>query len=457
MIDSQKVTTIPTSIKLAWGSGALGVAILMNVVAGFALFYMVSVLKINPAIAGLIVSITKIFDLFTDPIVGSWSDQFKSKRGRRRPFLVYGALLSAISFIAIFTTPVFDNPNLSAAYIFVAMIIYTLGYTLFNVPYLSMPAEMTDDYHERTSIHGYRVVFVSVAGFIGAFKFIILEAFGETSWFSFAIIGVAGGIIIFGSMMTTYFGTGAARFTVAETERPKILNEVRIVFANKHFVRLIAVKAVQLFGVAATIASMMFFITHTLQLGAGVLLYYGLLISIVSIIVTPLLVKLSKIIGKRETYIVAAVFYILNVSSWIFAEPGEPLWALLLRGGLIGIASVGNVVMAMSMLTDIINLDAKKSGVRREGIYTSFYSFVEKFTFACGPLIVGLALAFAGFDANLPSEQLQTEPIRQSLLLGMSYIPAAMGILSIILLAGYKLKAEDVSDTQDDSEALVSK
>jgi len=376
MTSQSKITAIPKPIKLAWGSGALGVAILMNVVAGFALFYMVNVLKIHPALAGILVSLTKIFDVFSDPIVGSWSDRLKSKRGRRRPFLIYGAFLSTVSFIAIFTTPIFDDPNISAAYIFVAMLAYTMGYTLFNVPYLSMPAEMTDDYHERTSIHGYRIVFISIAGFIGAFKFKLLEAFGETSWLAFAIIGVVGGIFIFVSMMITYFGTKSARFTAAGDERPQMLKEVRTVFANKLFLRLIAVKAVQLFGVASTIASLMFFITNTLQLSAGVLFYYGILISIVSIIVAPLLVKLSKIIGKKETYIVAAVFYILNVSSWILAEPGEPLWALLIRGGLIAVASVGNVVMAMSMLTDIINHDAEKTGVRREGIYTSFYSFV---------------------------------------------------------------------------------
>lgn len=444
MADNTEIAGIPKSLKIIWGTGALGVAILMNVVAGFALFYMVSVLKINPALAGTLIFITKIFDVFTDPLIGSWSDRLKSKRGRRRPFLVYGAFLSTISFIAIFTTPVFDNPNLSAAYIFAAMMIYTIGYTVFNVPYLAMPAEMTDDYHERTSIHSYRVIFISAAGFIGAFKFKLLEAFGETSWLAFAIIGVVGGVIIFIAMMTTYVGTKNARFTEAREERPKILKEIRTVFANKHFMRLIAVKAVQLFGVAATIASLMFYITNTLQLSAGILFYYGLLISIVSIIVAPLLVRLSKIIGKKETYIVGAVFYIINVVSWIFAEPGEPLWAILVRGGFIAVASVGNVVMAMSMLTDIINHDAAKTGKRREGIYTSFYSFVEKFTFAFGPLVIGVALGWVGFDANLPTEQLQTEPIRQALLLGMSYIPAAMGVLSIILLSGYKLSKDDL-------------
>jgi len=98
------------------------------------------------------------------------------------------------------------------------------------------------------------------------------------------------------------------------------------------------------------------------------------------------------------------------------------------------------------MLTDIINYDTAKTGTRREGIYTSFYSFVEKFTFAFGLLVIGVALGWAGFDAKLPVEQLQTEPIRQALLLGISYIPAVMGLISTFLLAGYKLSIDDLKE-----------
>ena len=108
------------------------------------------------------------------------------------------------------------------------------------------------------------------------------------------------------------------------------------------------------------------------------------------------------------------------------------------------VGACANIIMAMSMLTDIISFDAKHSGVRREGVYTAFYSFTEKFTFAFGPLIVGIALSAAGFDKNLPPEVMQTGAIRQALLLGVCYIPGLLGIVSIFLLAGYKLKEADL-------------
>ncbi len=439
---------IPKRIKILWSSGALGVAFMMNVVAGFVLVYMITVLKIEPAIAGFIAFFPKIFDAFTDPLVGGWSDRLAVKGSRRRPFLLWGAVLSSLSFLMIFMTPIFENQTFTVLFIFTAMMLFSFGYTLFNIPYLAMPAEMTDDYHERTSIHSYRVVSYSVAGIIGAGVPIFLEVMGKSSWLSYAAIGVIGAVIIFVTMFITWYGTKEARFSTAPVERPKIFVELGHVFSNKHYIRLLLLKFCQLFGVAATIAALPFFILNVMQRDFGVFTYYLLVVSTVSIIASPLLLKLSRKIGKSQTYIISALCFVFGVFSWSFVQAGEPTWAILIRAFVIGIAACGNVIMAMSMLTDIINYDSRMHGIRREGIFTAFYSFVEKFTFAFGPLVVGVALTVAGFDRSLPADALQSPKVRQAILLGMAYIPAVMGLLSIWLLSGYKLTESDINSVQ---------
>ena len=100
--------------------------------------------------------------------------------------------------------------------------------------------------------------------------------------------------------------------------------------------------------------------------------------------------------------------------------------------------------MAMSMLTDAIEYDARRTGIRREEVYTAVHSFVEKFTFAMGPLIIGFAMQFAGFDRDLPDEALQTPEVGKALLLGMSYIPTAMGLLAMFILTRYRLTNEQL-------------
>jgi len=437
---TQKINEVSRSIKLFWGSGALGVSVLMNAFSFLILFYMISVLKIEPALAGTLVFLTKLADVFSDPVIGLWSDRIKTKIGRRRPFLLPGAVISGASFALIFTTPVFDSQWLTISYVFVAMLIYTIGYTMFNVPYMSMPAEMTDSFHERSSIHGYRVVFVTLGGFLaGSIAPWALEVLGKGLWSSYAVIGVAGGVIVFISMSITFFGTGKARFTESVSTVPKVLDEISAIKSNPHFLRLIAIKASQLFAVAASGSAMIFFVVNSLQLDLKILAVFFAVLTVVSIISTPLLVKASKRLGKPNAYTISAIAYVLYSASWYFAEPNEPLWAMLIRAMIVGIAVTGNILLAMSMLTDTIEFDARITGVRREGAYTSIYSFTEKFTAAFGPLVIGVAMSVAGFDKALPPEQLQSPAVHQALLMGVCYIPIVMGTLAIFLIRGYRL------------------
>ncbi len=431
---------IPNSIKTSWGVGALGVSVLMNAFSFLVLFYLIGVLKIEPALAGFLVFATKIFDVISDPVMGVWSDRVKSSMGRRRPFLLPGAILSGVSFALIFTTPIFESQVYTSAYVFGAMLIYTLGYTMFNVPYMSMPAEMTDNFHERSSIHGFRVVFVTIGGLIAGSGFtLLLEKLGKNEWSSYATIGVLGGCIVFVSMAITFFGTKKARFTSSGQTVPNLVGEFSAIKSNKYFIRLISIKACQLFAVAASGSAMVFFIVNTLQLNLNVLALFFLVLSVVSIIATPVLVKLSKKIGKPGAYIVSATCYVLYAASWVFAGPNEPMALIILRACVVGVAVTGNIMLAMSMLTDTIEYDARITGVRREGVYTAIYSFVEKFTFAFGPLVIGVAMSLAGFDKSLPSEELQSPAVRQAFLLGMAYIPVVMGLISIFLIRGYRL------------------
>jgi len=437
---------IPQRIKVLWAFGAYGVAFMMNAVAGLTFFYLISVLNVSPALAGIVIFLPKLFDAITDPIIGTWSDRLGGGKSRRRPFLFAGAIISGLSFLMVFTTPVFDNEMLTASYVFTGLMLLAIGYTLFNIPYMSMPAEMTNDYHERSSIHGYRVVAFQIAAFTtGAIIPFFLEEMGRTDWMTYAKVGVVGAFLIFSTMMIAWAGTAKARFTEAPEIRPNPFSEIGHVFKNGHFIRLLLVKFCQLLGVAATIAGFKYFVLYGMGRDFSDLGLYGISVFVSAIISVPLTVKLSKRIGKSQTYMVSASLYVLAVASWYFADPnGEPMSYILARGVLLGAASTGNVIMAMSMLTDIINYDANHTNVRREGIFVSFYSFVEKFTFSLGPLILGVALQWAGYQESLSLEAKKSLEIRHAMLLGVTYVPAIMGLTSIWLLSGYKLKKEDI-------------
>ena len=445
---------LPISLKLGWGTGAFGVAMLMNGISILIFFYLVGILKMEPALAGSVIFISKLFDVVTDPIVGTWSDRIKNPKGRRRPFLLWGGVISAASFAMIFTVPSFANEWATAGYVLVALCIYALGYTLFNIPYMSMPAEMTDSYHERSSIHSYRIVFVSLGGFVAAaLAPAAIERLGRTEASSYAIIGVVCAVMILASMMWAYFATAKARFTSSSNNVAKLVDEFKAVRKNRHFLRLIAVKFAQLLGMQTTIAAMAFFIVQYMELSFDVFVLFGVVNTAASIVAAPFLLRFSKKYGKKAAYYIAGWANIIYALSWSLAEAGEPMWAIAARAAIVGIAMTGNIVMAMSMLTDIINYDAKLTGVRREGAFTALYSFVEKFTAALGPLLIGFALSLAGFNTDLPPDVPQGGNVDIALLFAVSWAPALFGMIAMAILTGYTLTEAEMENAVSPDEA----
>ena len=443
-----RIDALPIRLKIGWASGSFGIALLFNGIGALVFFYMIGILKIEPALAGSLIFVVKLLGAFTDASAGAWSDRILSPRGRRRPFLFWGAFICAASFAMIFTAPAFTHMWATAAYVLAGLCLFSLGYSVYNVPYLAMPAEMTDSYHERSSIHSYRMIFVTLGGFVAAsLAPAALEALGKTQRSSYAIMGTTVAALMLIALLAAYYGTASARFTAQGTAKLAIGKDFAEIFRNRHFMRLIGVKFMQLTAIQCTQASMLFFFVQSLQLKLTVMVPLGLAMSVSTIISAPLLVKFSKVHGKRAAYFVASTIYVFYCFSWLLAAPHEPIWAIVLRGLIVGVAATGNVLLAMSMLTDIINYDAGQTGQRREGSYTAVYTFVEKLTGAMGPLLVGTMLSLAGFNNKLPPDVPQSGDVTSALLLTTAILPGVLGLVAMLILSGYKLRQEDIEET----------
>jgi glycoside/pentoside/hexuronide:cation symporter, GPH family len=460
MITDTAEDRLSVSTKLGWATGAFGVAVLMNGISALVLFYMTLVLKIEPAIAGTIIFVSKIYDALSDPVSGWLSDRTKSAKGRRRPWLFWGAFVSAGSFLMVFTVPfagpyesMTSGPGLWAgAYVLVALLLYTTGYSMFNVPYMAMPAEMTRGYHERSSIHGYRVCVAAVGGFlVQSGGGVLLDKLGKDAD-GFATLGMIGAVAILVTMLTAYVATARAPSLPQTDARLPFREQVAGFLANKPFQLILGVKLAQLIGIAASSGGLVFLLATVLGKPLALMAVIGGAMILAVFTMTPVLLWVSRHIGKRGAYMISAVVTGLAALSWILATPDEPVWALGLRGFATGIAFSGNVLFAMSMLTDAMEADAHRTGLRREGMYSALYSFVEKLAAAIGPLILGGALSAAGFDpANPP--KVADENVRQAVLLGIAYVPAAMAVIAVALLSFYKLDAKALGDMRAASAA----
>ena len=437
-------------LKLSWGAGALGAAVLMNSVSVLIVYYLARIVGMESWIAGVLLSLGRILDAANDPIMGWISDRTPDKYGgRRRPYLLVGAVLSTVAILILFNVPLRGNGIEVIIYVLMALVFFGIGYTVFNVPFIAMPAEMTSDYHERSSIHSYRVIFASLG---------MMVAFAGSGillgWLSkgtdangvqvntagdYAILSMIFGSIILVSMLVAWRGTRTARITHRSTKQIPGKEQLKTFFSNKSFLTIIGVKASQLIAVYASQTATFFMVVEVLRRSSNQMALISIPMVIVSIIAAPVLVRYSRRFGKRVGYITSALFTCASYMSWIFSDPGEPEYMLAVRGAILGVGFAGNVMFAMSMITDAMELDSLKTGMNREGMYTAAFSFVEKSAGALGPALVGAALSVAGFDKSADVNADNYESVRQATLAGVAYIPSFFALLSVFILSFYKL------------------
>lgn len=453
-------------LKFSWGIGALGVAILMNSGSFLVFTYLVTIVKLGPALAGSIILATKIFDAVSDPIMGAISDRSNFKSGRRRPYMFIGTFVSTIAFALLFTIPSFESETVTAAYAFGVLLLYTLGYTIFNVPYLAMSAEMTDNYEERTALHGTRAIFVSIgSSIVSAGAPLLLQILGR-DWDAYAVVGLVLAALIFSAMIASWFGTSDARSIEHQPTEHNVFEQLGLFFSNKHFLVVALTKLLQLLAVMSGAAVSLIFFMDYLQMNLVYLTMMGIFGTLVTLIAVPFLTKLAAKIGKRNAYIICALITILGYMSWSFLPAGygqipvaegagvpflpeginnpDLIFSLFWRGAIFGIVIAGNVMMAMSMLMDTIEYDALRTGMRREGIYAACYSFVEKFASSFGPFIIGMILQFTGYDNKLKPGMAQSTEALEGIKIAMSYLPALFVGLSILTLIFYQLGKADL-------------
>lgn len=415
---------LPASLVWGWGIGSLGASALHNGVSFLALFYLSKVLGLDPALAGSLILVAKVYDIATDPLMGWLSDRTESRWGRRRPWLLAGALVSAVAFVLLFNPPAAAGPGLLVAAVG-ALLLYATGYTLFGIPYLAMPAEMTSDYHDRSRLMSARTICLTLgilAG--GALAPVLVGAFGGGPG-GYARMSWVMGAIILGAMLGCFAGTRGARGTRPAAGVGHKAPGWRSALGNRPFITLIISKFCHLVGAAVSMSSLAFLVTAVLDRPESAMGGFVLASAAGSILSMPVWLTVSRRAGKRATYLAAVACYLPVLLSWLFAAAGEANSLFIARGFLTGMATGGLTLAAQAMLPDTIEHDFARTGLRREAMFSAVYSMAEKLASATGPFLLGLVLSAAGGDRGI--------------VLAAVLIPAVASLLSAVALLFYGL------------------
>ncbi|MEE4186742.1 MAG: MFS transporter [Gammaproteobacteria bacterium] len=443
---------IPFGLRLSFGIGSLSQATVLNSTSVLLLFYMTNLLGIRPSVGGALLFISKLVDVLSNPLIGIISDRTHTRIGRRRPYLLGGGLLMAATFVAVFNVPAFDSEMVVAGYLLVMMILLSLAYAAFTVPYLAVAAETTRTYDERTSIMAYRVVFILVGSLVGtAVAPAIATPEGVGTRETFAQMSLLLGVIITVAALWCFWGTRRARFFAPDGESPGLLQQLRVAAANGPFVTLATAKLLQLIGVASVITCALYLTRYVLDItGIKVALFF-LTMSVSSTIAVPLWWWLARRLGKKAAYMAAVVTYALTALTWFAATPvvvDADMLPVYARAVLLGISSGGLILLGVSMLPDTIEYDHVQSGKRREGIFTGIWSAVEKGAVAVGGLIVGLLLDGMGFIESTGELVTQPESAITGIIIGAALLPALFMLSSLPLLLRYPLTQQRMAEIE---------
>jgi GPH family glycoside/pentoside/hexuronide:cation symporter len=441
---------LPISTYFGYGVGQIGGQILRDTPALILPFYMATVVGLDPRLGGLVILIAKVWAVIADPLAGLLSDKSESRWGRRRPFILAGGMLAALCFILLFFVPPTSSQNVLFLYLTAVYLVLNTGYSMFSVPYLTMASEMSDNPEERTTIMSFRNGFLGVGLIVVALTLPILfwlQESGYSGGEAYKRMGFIVGPIIALSTLWVFFGTARAPAKAATEAAVPLVEQLRIAWANKPFVVLIAANIVQYISAGIGYAGGLFFFSLTMDLGQealNVVTIWLIIISVASMAAMPLLVWAAARLGKMTVYKWSLILYAISIQFYFLADK-DSLWIVWLIAIAIGLFNGGFILMSFSVLTDVVNYDRLKTGISREGVLSSVYSAVDKVGNALGGVLFMFFLALIGFVESSDGQMAgQTPEVIRGI--GIAYIvgPAVLHASSIFILNRYKLNSADL-------------
>jgi GPH family glycoside/pentoside/hexuronide:cation symporter len=322
-----------------------------------------------------------------------------------------------------------------------ALVFYSTAYSLFNVPYFAMPAEMTDGYQERVRLMSYRTAFVGIGQLISlALTAYLIKAGGGGSG-GYQLMGGVMAVIAFGSMALCFFGTAGARRVEAQEGKHSFSRADLIsIFTNRPLILLMGAKLTQYLAFGLIQPANLLFMLNVLHLGYSGQINLAVVQNVAVFASMPIWIRIGKRLGKKRSYMLAVLIMACTSLSWLLAEPGGAMVEVWIRGLIFGFGSGGSLLMSTSMLPDAMEYDFLRTGQRREGVFSSFYAIVEKGGFAISVGTLGFVLAAAGYvsttEGNLVQQSAST---LHALYLAIAVFPACIFVTGVGLILFYNL------------------
>ncbi|MEU9260229.1 MULTISPECIES: MFS transporter [Streptomyces] len=435
--DHRAAPPLPRTVRIGYGLGSLCTGTFATVPGLILLYYLTDVLAVPAAVAGAAVFLPKAWDVLINPLVGALSDRSRLRGGPRRPFLLIGACTLPPLFALIFAAPPLRGAP-AAGYVAALFLLAATAYAVFQVPYVTMPAEMTEDPGERGRVLGWRVGFLGVAILLsGALAPAIAHADGDTPG-SYRLMGVAVAVLLAVGMFGAWSATRRAPAVARGEAEPSLRAQLAAARSSRPFLHLAGMWTLQALAIGVMLAGVQYFATYTLGSAGAVTPLFACLIGPL-VLFMPLWNRLARRKGVTYAQWCASLLYTAGAVLLAFTGSGGPAvgYAAVV---LVGIAYAGLQLLPLTMLADTLAADAAATGRRRAATFTGLWTAAETLAFALGAGVFATVLAVTGFRSSDAAHQVeQPDAALTGITAGMSVLPALLAAASLVLLSRYRV------------------
>jgi len=470
---------LPRRIVTRYAIGSIGTGGFGTLPGLVLTYYLTDSLGVTALLAGVIVTVAKIWDVVIDPVVGALSDTDLARHGTRRRLMLIGALALPVLFALTFAVPPGLAPAAGAIWVLIAFVATATAFSLFQIPYIALPAELTAGYDARTRLLTWRVVVLTFAILLFGAGGPVLRGLTGDPTTGYLLMGIVAGLVIgLGMLVATGVAGHAARARSAMAAAGTSTAEAAEIVADtvgrgsdhrvgpdastpaggvrdnfraaaetlrrsQPFRSLLATFVLQALATGLMLAGAQYLATWVLRSEDAVTFLFVALIA-PALLAAPAWGMLARRVGKEWAFALASALFAAAALTTLAALWAPGAW-LYVSVAVAGVAYAGMQSLPMAMLPDVISHDAKLHGPGRAGAFGGVWTAGETTGFALGATVLAIVLAVTGYVERTSGQEV-TQPGEAiaGIVISFSVVPAALVAVSLLTLLRYGLRRDDI-------------
>jgi len=427
---------------IRYGFGGIGSNLAYMFVLYYAATFFTNYLGISPLAMGTLLLVPRLIDAFTDPIMGMLGDRTRTKIGKFRPYVIFGAPVLGLTLTLLFIDWGLEGTSLLVL-CYVLYIVYSLASTVVNIPYHSLTPIMTEDPNQRTTVS----IVKQLMGFVGIIPVMVvfpqlLKAY-PTNPNIFAYFALALSVLL--TLSFWVCANGARKKdtkeriekyegSIAEKHTVPVKEQLKVIFKNKALIMLMIAFGTDMIALGATSGIGIYYFRDVVG-NVGLASIAGLLPMVAGLPILFALPALSKKFGKKKLFIFGSATQLVVAVSLFFIPP-HMTNLIIAQAAFAGLFMPFTGVLGWAMAADCVEYGEWRTGINGAGTVMSQVTFINKFGNALGGFLLGWLLAVGGYNAALEMQAAGT----QTMIIAIKSLLPALGYLcSVISMAFYPI------------------